>query len=56
MPEGREMEEKRSAFASLGKLLWEIPRAGAAADSLSMEDFPRTELASLWLTPGILST
>lgn len=49
MPEGRDMEEKRSAFASLGKLLWEIPWARAAADSfsLSREDFPRTVSCSL---------
>lgn len=49
----REREEKRSAFASPGKLLWEIPEA-ADTFSLSREDFPRTELAFLWLTRGIL--
>lgn len=57
MPGGREMEEKGSGFASLGRRLWEIPWARAAADSfsLSREDFPRTELPFRWLTRGILS-
>ena len=49
MPEGREVEEKLSAFASLGKLIREIPRARAAAgtSSLSREDLPRTVSFSL---------